>query len=225
MVHQAQTVGFFMLVVNHILRQKITMEDQSEEPIVIHLWCGPRSMSTCTMYSFSRRPDCKVIDEPLYAYWLKLNPQIHRPYKEELFKAQNPDGNAVIKEILETKGPKIIFLKHIMRQFEGLDDSVLFTKKSKHVFLVRDPLEMITGWNKMKDLHEEECTLETMSLPYMCQMFSKIRRLSGSDPLVVDSDLLKAHPRAILTELCGALRIPYYEEQLSWPAGPKECDG
>ncbi len=197
-----------------------------EETTVIHLWCGPRSMSTCTMYSFSRRPDTKVIDEPLYAYWLKRNPDVTRPYKEELFKAQSSDGNQVLKNINEMKDKKVIFLKHIARQFEGLDDSFLFAPNSKHVFLVRDPLEMISAWNRNTDVHHEECTLDTLSLPMLCQMYSKIRRVSGQDPIVVNSESLKTHPREILTELCEALNIPYYEEQLTWPAGPKpDIDG
>ena len=60
-----------------------------KEPIVIHMWCGPRSLSTGTMYSFAQRPDTQVVDEPLYPYWLNQNPDIYRPYKKELFELLN----------------------------------------------------------------------------------------------------------------------------------------
>ena len=37
---------------------------------IINLISGPRNLSTALMYSFSRRPDTKVIDEPFYAHYL-----------------------------------------------------------------------------------------------------------------------------------------------------------
>ena len=37
---------------------------------IINLISGPRNLSTALMYSFSRRPDTKVVDEPFYAHYL-----------------------------------------------------------------------------------------------------------------------------------------------------------
>ena len=34
------------------------------------MWSGPRNLSTAMMRSFGNRPDCTVVDEPLYAYYL-----------------------------------------------------------------------------------------------------------------------------------------------------------
>ncbi|KAF3531690.1 hypothetical protein DY000_02043873 [Brassica cretica] len=41
------------------------------EPEVIHSWSAPRSLSTSLMYSFAERDDIEVVDEPLYAAFLK----------------------------------------------------------------------------------------------------------------------------------------------------------
>eukprot|EP01034_Spumella_vulgaris_P029267 gene29267-36288_t len=91
---------------------------------------------------------------------------------------------------------------------------------------MRDPLEMISAWNKVSDVHQEECTLDTMSLPQLTSLYSKIRAATGQEPIVLDSNLLASHPRETLTELCLLLNIPFYEEMLSWPAGPKpDIDG
>ncbi len=203
------------------------MSSPKEDTTVIHLWCGPRSLSTCTMYSFAQRPDTKVVDEPLYAHWLHKNPQIYRPYLKEMSEKQNKDGNAVLKELLQFKEKKVLFLKQIARQYlPDLDDSLLFTANSKHVFMLRDPLEMIFAWNKVSDVHQEECSLDTLSLPLLTSLYSKIRRNTGTEPIVVDSNLLASHPRETLTELCLSLNIPFYEEMLSWPVGPKpDIDG
>lgn len=37
---------------------------------VINCWSTPRALSTALMYSFDQRPDCRAVDEPLYAHHL-----------------------------------------------------------------------------------------------------------------------------------------------------------
>lgn len=175
------------------------------------------------MYSFAQRPDTQVVDEPLYPHWLARNPSIFRPYKKELFETYSTDGNAVLRGVKQYngKGKRIIFMKHIIKQLEGIDRSVLYNKNAKHVFLVRDPLEMIMSWGVKSEVHQEECSLETMGLPTLVDLYSHLRKNTGVAPVVVDSNMLKENPRAILSELCASLGIPFCEEQLSWPAGPK----
>ena len=36
----------------------------------VAMWSGPRTLSTAMMRSFAARPDCVVVDEPLYAFYL-----------------------------------------------------------------------------------------------------------------------------------------------------------
>lgn len=47
-------------------------------------------------------------------------------------------------------------------------------------------------------------------------------RLGG---LIVDSDDLRADPRAVLGRLCAELGLPWSEAMLSWPAGGHAADG
>ena len=49
--------------------------------MVISLWSGPRSMSTALMYSLAQREDMRVLDEPLYAHFLK-HTGAERPCRE-----------------------------------------------------------------------------------------------------------------------------------------------
>lgn len=198
------------------------------EPVVIHLWCGPRSLSTGTMYSFAQRPDTVVVDEPLYPYWLHCNPDISRPYKKELFETYSIDGNNLLRSAAAraTGERNIVFMKHIVKQVVGLDRTHIYKKNCKHVFLVRDPLQMIMSWEVKASVHQEECSLETMGLPILTDLYSSIRKNTGQAPLVVDSNMLAENPREMLKTLCAALDIPFFEEQLSWPAGPKpDIDG
>lgn len=47
----------------------------------IHCWSGPRCCSTSLMYSFAHRSDTMVMDEPLYASYLRLT-GYDRPYRD-----------------------------------------------------------------------------------------------------------------------------------------------
>ena len=203
------------------------MEMETLEPIVVHLWCGPRTLSTATMYSFSQRPDAVVVDEPLYAAHLSRNPQLFRPYRQDLLACSDCDGESVIRNLPQkSNGKSIVVAKHIAKQVEGISRTLLLTKRSRHVFIVRDPLDMILSWGVKQSVHQEGCTLEATALPQLVQLFSEIRHTSGEIPVVIDSNLLKMYPREILTVLCHKLGIPFYESQLEWPAGPKpDIDG
>jgi hypothetical protein len=52
---------------------------------------------------------------------------------------------------------------------------------------------------------------------------AEIYRLFGGP--VIDAADLAARPRESLHALCEALRIPFDEAMLSWPAGPRPTDG
>mmetsp|Transcript_10578 Transcript_10578/g.17246 ORF Transcript_10578/g.17246 Transcript_10578/m.17246 type:complete len:670 (-) Transcript_10578:128-2137(-) len=202
----------------------------ADEPVIIHMWCGPRSLSTATMYSFAQRPDTSVVDEPLYPYWLNNHPEIFRPYRKELLEKGNTDGNAVLRDIATKLAPgkSILFLKHISKFAVGIDRRLLYAPNAKHVFLVRDPLEMIMSWGEKSSVHQdtEECSLESMGLPVLVDLYSCIRRHTGVTPVVADSNMLRDEPEAVLRSLCDRLSIPFYPEQLQWPAGPKpDIDG
>lgn len=192
---------------------------------IIHVWSGPRSLSTSTMYSFAQRSDTTVLDEPLYASWLHRNPHVFRPYREELLKVQKVDGTEVIRQISSMKEKPVIFCKHVAKQFVGLDKSLLVHEGAIHVFLVRNPLELIPAWDRKNSVHQELCSLETIGLPAMCEMYSYLRQ-HLVPTIVVDANLLKAHPKEILSNLCILLGLEFEESQLSWPAGPKpDIDG
>ncbi|RMF66572.1 MAG: sulfotransferase family protein, partial [Calditrichaeota bacterium] len=53
------------------------------EVLRLNLLSGPRNVSTALMYSFAQREDTRVVDEPLYGYYLKLSGADH-PGREEV---------------------------------------------------------------------------------------------------------------------------------------------
>jgi len=230
---------------------KLLLSSGGPTKILINCWCGPRTLSTATMYSFAQRPDTLCYDEPLYASWLSKTNKT-RPYRDLFLASSETDGDAVMRHLMSAaafdgnsgKGQgkdgsdttvRVVFAKHIGRQVLKLDrDLILGLTPSpgvtvRHVFLFRDPLQMIECWGAVNHVHQEGCTLEAMCFPQLVQLYSEVCDIAADSgappPICIDSSLLKAHPEETLRELCRQLEIPFYSEQLSWPVGPKACDG
>ena len=47
------------------------MGDNLPTPLRLAMWCGPRNISTALMRAWGNRPDTFVVDEPLYAHYLR----------------------------------------------------------------------------------------------------------------------------------------------------------
>jgi branched-chain amino acid aminotransferase group I len=195
-------------------------------PRAIHQWSGPRSMSTAAMYSWHARGDTTCVDEPLYAHHLRSCPSVYRPYRDELLRAQPAEGEAVVRDVLLAAQPTpLAFFKHIVKQAINIDMRWAAEPGARHVILIRHPLRMLvsfattTGWAEMKP------SLDELSLPQLAAMHAQLTSLCDQPPVVVDADDLSAKPEATLRALCGALGIDFSAAMLSWPAGPKPCDG
>lgn len=194
--------------------------------MIVHLWSGPRSLSTCTMYSFGQRSDTMVIDEPLYAHWLARNPDIFRPYRDELLQAQDSDGARVMENMHKLDKKPIVVTKQIAKQFSGLNKSLLHHDNARHVFLIRNPIDMLDGWQRRSDVHKETSSLEALCLPQLVDIYSEVRTHGRHAPIVVDAEILQRHPREVLQIVCAQLGVAFEETMLSWSAGPKpDMDG
>ena len=76
---------------------------------IINLISGPRNLSTALMYSFSRRPDTKVVDEPFYAHYLSTT-GIDHPGREETLSYMSSDIDKIILDIFSTKNCDVFLL-------------------------------------------------------------------------------------------------------------------
>ncbi|KAK3200345.1 hypothetical protein Dsin_023760 [Dipteronia sinensis] len=189
-----------------------------DEIEVIHSWSAPRSLSTSLMYSFAQRDDIEVLDEPLYANFLRVT-GIDRPYREELLSTMESDGNKVVKDVIFGPGRKRYrFCKHIAKQrICGLPDDLL--KKGKHIILIRNPLDILPSFDKVVPPSLQELGLTDLVLIYsdLCKL--------GKPPVIIDSADLRQDPEATLRSLCEDLDIPFQNKMLRWEAGPKPIDG
>ena len=62
------------------------------------MWSGPRNISTALMRSWENRPDTRVVDEPLYAYYLRTTGVDH-PGRDEVIAAGETSWQVVVDEL------------------------------------------------------------------------------------------------------------------------------
>ncbi|MEE2819780.1 MAG: HAD family hydrolase, partial [Planctomycetota bacterium] len=90
----------------------------------------------------------------------------------------------------------------------------------EHLFLIREPREMLTSL--MKQIPQP--TLEDTGLPQQVELLCELKAI-GKTPLVLESKDVLKNPKGMLTLTCEKLGIGFDDAMLSWPAGPRESDG
>ncbi|ONK62867.1 uncharacterized protein A4U43_C07F8960 [Asparagus officinalis] len=195
------------------------MEGQEQGEVeVIHSWSAPRSLSTSLMYSFAQRDDMEVLDEPLYGSYLKVT-GAERPYRDELLSKMDSDGNKVVKDVIFGAGmKKYRYCKHMAKQrLPNLSNELM--KKGKHFILIRNPLNILTSFNKVVSPSFLE-----LGLGDLVSVYSELCELGNLPPIIDSEDLLR-DPEATLQGLCEDLGIPFQMAMLKWESGPKPVDG
>src|SRR6188474_2763322 len=67
----------------------------SQTPVRIAMWSGPRNISTAMMRAWGNRDDTVVIDEPFYAYYLKMT-GIEHPGADEVIAIGETDWRKIV---------------------------------------------------------------------------------------------------------------------------------
>lgn len=184
----------------------------------ICLWSGPRNVSTALLYSFAQRDDTEVLDEPLYAHYLRVSGADH-PGREAVLRVMNADGDEVIRNLI--CGPSrrpVLFQKHMAHHLVDVDRT--FLAQMNNVFLVRDPHEVVPSLAQQIP----EPTLRDTGLALQWELVQELER-AGRPPVILDAKQLLLDPWGVLAALCDRLQIPWTERMLSWEAGPRDFDG
>ncbi len=180
----------------------------------ICLWSGPRNVSTALMYAFAQRGDTRCVDEPLYAHYLAVSGARH-PGDDEVLAAMDRDGERVVREVV--LGPcdrEVKFLKMMAHHLVGLDWG--FLDSTANVILTRDPREVLASL-----VHQvPEPALRDTGYDQQVRLAERF-----PEAPIVDARELLLDPAGVLAELCRRLGLAFDEAMLSWPPGPKACDG
>ena len=187
--------------------------------IKINLWSSPRNVSTAFMYSFAQRTDTTVLDEPLYAHFLRET-GVEHPGREECLANMEQDGAKVIGEtLLGDFSTPVAFFKQMTHHLVGglaLD----FMKDMKNILFIRNPDRILASYTKV-------IKQPTMRDIGMRQQWELLQYLKENDChyVVLDSKDLLMNPKVMLEKLCASLEIPYDESMLNWEKGARPEDG
>lgn len=184
----------------------------------INLISGPRNISTALMYSFAQRADTGVVDEPLYAHYLRISGADH-PGREEILAAQDQDGNRVIKQVMlgPSKMP-VLFFKNMAHHLQQVDLQLL--KELNHVLLIRHPEQIIASYAQVRS----EVTIEDIGLEHQWRLYKWLVNHTNP-PVIVDSADILNDPERLLSRLCNALSLDPDPAMLNWTPGPRPEDG
>lgn len=182
----------------------------------ICLWSGPRNVSTALMYSFAQRDDTVVVDEPFYGHYLAVTGADH-PGRDEVLAAMQTNGQRVIDEVI--LGPysrPVVFFKSMAHHLVELDFG--FLGSIQNVLLIRDPADMLRSLvNQIPRPQLRDTGLDA-------QVWL-LRELGPKSLPVLDARALLHNPAGVLSKLCAQLNLPFQEQMLSWPPGPRPEDG
>jgi Sulfotransferase domain len=189
--------------------------------IRIAMWSGPRNISTAMMRAWENRPDTAVVDEPFYAFYLKLTEKQH-PGFEEVIAEGETDWQNVVNHLLGPipDGKRILFQKQMTHHLLP-EVGRNWLGSVVNCFLIRDPAEVINSYIKKND----DPTLDDLGFVQQAEIFDWVVEQAGSPGPVVDAQDVLQDPERILSLFCQAIGITFDPAMLSWPAGLRDTDG
>jgi len=187
----------------------------------IAMWSGPRNLSTAMMYAFAARGDAVVWDEPFYAAYLEAT-GIDHPMRDAIIDDNETDTDRIasICKGPIPQGKSVFYQKHMtLHMVKGFDRR--WMRSCQNVFLIRHPARVVASYAKKR----EGATLADIGFVQQVELYEDVLGWSGSRPLIIDSDDIRANPEGCLRKLCTALGLSFTRNMLHWPAGGNEADG
>jgi hypothetical protein len=191
------------------------------ESVCIAMWSGPRNLSTALLRSWGNRDDTAVVDEPLYAHYLRRT-GIDHPARDAVLNAQDHDWRRVTSWLTgpAPDGRAIWYQKHMTHHITD-DVDLDWLDALRNAFLIRAPVQVIASYAEVRSAP----TLADLGLPQQWRLFTHVREHSGAVPPVIDAADLLRDPPGVLRALCGALGVDFSDRMLPWPPGPRDSDG
>lgn len=163
------------------------------------------------MRSWENRADTEVIDEPLYAWYLRETDLDH-PGRDEIIEAGPADLADAVQACLAPSGP-VSYQKHMAGHLLASIDRG-WLDQLDHGLLLRDPRRVLASYTKVR----ESVTLDDIGLPQQVE-------LAGRCAVIIDSADFLTDPEGYSRLICDAFDVDFDPAMLAWPAGSRSSDG
>src|SRR3954452_2155115 len=183
--------------------------------VCLAMWSGPRNISTALMRSWENRPDSRVVDEPLYAYYLDQT-GLNHPGREEVIVAGETDWKLVVAELTAPPEHGVYYQKHMTHHLIPQLPRDWISSLT-NVLLIRDPVEVVASYVRSR----ADVVAADIGLVQQTELYD----LLGEAVPVIDSADFLRDPEGYLRWLCDFAGLPFTDAMLSWPAGPRDSDG
>ena len=184
--------------------------------LMLMLWSAPRSRSTAFYRMMIERGDFTGVHEPFSHVEVFGNVDIGgRPL------ATVP---GVITELRSLAATRPVFIKDTTdrRHPEALADRRFLTEDAQHTFLIRHPRETVRSYLALR----RNPRIHEIGFEAQYEVYTKIRRLTGRDPLVVDAGDLMKRPEDTIRAYCAHVGIGFRPHALRWePSDRPEWQG
>lgn len=180
----------------------------------VAVWSGPRNISTALMRAWENRPDTRVVDEPLYAYYLNET-GLNHPGRDDVIAAGSTSWQDVVDELTApTDG--VYFQKHMTHHLIPQLPREWISSLT-NVLLIRDPAEVVASYVRSRS----DVVAEDIGLVQQSELYEQ---LGSGVPVIDAADFLRA-PEAYLRWMCEYVGVEFTDRMLHWPAGPRDSDG
>lgn len=178
------------------------------------VWSGPRNISTALMRSWENRPDTRVVDEPLYGFYLDRT-QLDHPGRDEIIADMGSDWRPVVADLIAPVAG-VYYQKHMTHHLlpELPRDWI---GRLHNVLLIRDPAEVVASYLQSR----VNVVATDIGLVQQTELYDQ---LDGDVPVIDAADFLQ-NPQAYLQFLCDYIDVEFTAAMLHWPAGPRDSDG
>ena len=178
------------------------------------VWSGPRNISTALMRAWENRPDTRVVDEPLYAYYLHET-GLNHPMREEVIAAGETSWQAVVDQ-LTAPVEGVFYQKHMTHHLlPQLPRD--WIPSLTNVLLIRDPAEVVASYVRSR----ADVTVTDIGVVQQAALY---QQLEARVPVIDAADFLR-DPEGHLRWLCAHIGVEFTDRMLHWPAGPRDSDG
>jgi len=166
------------------------------------------------MRSWENRTDCRVVDEPLYAFYL-FETGVDHPGRDEVIAAGQTDWRIVVSE-LTAPVEGVYYQKHMAHHLTPqLPRDWIWSLSN--LLLIRDPRDVVASYVRSR----LDVSLSDLGVVQLTELFEQ---LGGSVP-VVDADDFLESPETHLRWMCEIAGVEFTDSMLQWPPGPRESDG